>query len=236
MKLSKILILWTSVTAGALCASEAPWFEMSGEKLAQKHPQMTRVLKETGTRVIACDGKTTCFQAPQAANLPEKFTWAVWFRPEVQPGNGTILCKTGYHHMLRVNKRGQFGLIYYLASNKIQYLFPEPLPADQWYFGVLVCDGERLSLYINGEKVGSVENKKTAANVLQDIKDRYTSKREGAKIEEAVFIENVEAKQTNTELEDVLSEKEMVERLCTSGEKETMHKVVAGDTLADIAK
>ena len=153
MKLSKILILWTSVTAGALCASEAPWFEMSGEKLAQKHPQMTRVLKETGTRVIACDGKTTCFQAPQAANLPEKFTWAVWFRPEVQPGNGTILCKTGYHHMLRVNKRGQFGLIYYLASNKIQYLFPEPLPADQWYFGVLVCDGERLSLYINGEKV-----------------------------------------------------------------------------------
>ena len=153
MKLSKILILWTSVTAGALCASEAPWFERSGEKLAQKHPQMTRVLKETGTRVIACDGKTTCFQAPQAANLPEKFTWAVWFRPEVQPGNGTILCKTGYHHMLRVNKRGQFGLIYYLASNKIQYLFPEPLPADQWYFGVLVCDGERLSLYINGEKV-----------------------------------------------------------------------------------
>lgn len=91
-------------------------------------------------------------------------------------------------------------------------------------------------IYINGEKVGSVENKKTAANVLQDIKDRYTSKREGAKIEEAVFIENVEAKQTNTELEDVLSEKEMVERLCTSGEKETMHKVVAGDTLADIAK
>lgn len=153
MKLSKILILWTSVTAGALCASGAPWFEMSGEKLAQKHPQMTRVLKETGTRVIACDGKTTCFQAPQTANLPEKFTWAVWFRPEVQPGNGTILCKTGYHHMLRVNKRGQFGLIYYLASNKIQYLFPEPLPADQWYFGVLVYDGERLSLYINGEKV-----------------------------------------------------------------------------------
>lgn len=91
-------------------------------------------------------------------------------------------------------------------------------------------------IYINGDKVGSVENKKTAANVLQDIKDRYTSKREGAKIEEAVFIENVEAKQTNTELEDVLSEKEMVERLCTSGEKETMHKVVAGDTLADIAK
>ena len=91
-------------------------------------------------------------------------------------------------------------------------------------------------IYINGEKVGSVENKKTAANVLQDIKDRYTSKREGAKIEEAVFIENVEAKQTNTELEDVISEKEMVERLCTSGEKETMHKVVAGDTLADIAK
>ena len=91
-------------------------------------------------------------------------------------------------------------------------------------------------IYINGEKVGSVENKETAAKVLQDIKDRYTSKREGAKIEEAVFIENVEARQTNTELEDVFSEKEMVKRLCTSGEKETMYKVVVGDTLADIAK
>ena len=91
-------------------------------------------------------------------------------------------------------------------------------------------------IYINGKKVGAVESKDVAANVLQDIKDRYSSDREGAEIEEAVFIEKVEVKSSNTDLQDVSSEKEMVEKLCTSGEKETMHKVVAGETLADIAK
>ena len=91
-------------------------------------------------------------------------------------------------------------------------------------------------IYVNGKKVGAVESKEAAADVMQDIKDRYTSGREGAEIEEAVFIEKVDVKQSNTDLEDVLSEKEMVEKLCTSGETEKMHKVVAGETLADIAK
>lgn len=91
-------------------------------------------------------------------------------------------------------------------------------------------------IYINGEKVGAVESKEVAADVLQDIKDRYSSKREGAEIEEAVFIEKVDIKSSNTDLQDVSTEKEMVEKLCTSGEKETMHKVVAGETLADVAK
>ncbi len=91
-------------------------------------------------------------------------------------------------------------------------------------------------IYVNGEKVGSVKNKKTAAAVIKDIKEKYSSKRDGAKIEKAEIIETVESRETNTELEDVLSEKEMVEKLCTSGEKEIHHKVVKGETLADIAK
>lgn len=91
-------------------------------------------------------------------------------------------------------------------------------------------------IYVNGEKVGAVENKDAAANVLQDIKDRYSSGREGAEVEEAVFIESVDIRKSNTDLEDVSSEKEMVEKLCTSGEKEVKHQVVAGETLADIAK
>lgn len=91
-------------------------------------------------------------------------------------------------------------------------------------------------IYIDGKKVGAVDTKQTAADVIQDIKDKYSSKREGAEIEEAVFVENVEVKKSNTDLQDILSEKEMVDLLCTSGEKETLHKVVAGETLADIAK
>ena len=91
-------------------------------------------------------------------------------------------------------------------------------------------------IYIDGKKVGAVDSKETAANVVQDIKDKYTSDREGAEIEEAVFLENVEVKKSNTDLQDVLAEQEMVDLLCTSGEKETLYKVVAGDTLADVAK
>ena len=91
-------------------------------------------------------------------------------------------------------------------------------------------------IYVNGKKMGAVENKDTAAAVLQDIKDRYTSDYEVSEIEEAVFIEKVEVKKSNTPLQDVVSEEAMVERLCTSGEKDSVHKVVVGETLADIAK
>lgn len=91
-------------------------------------------------------------------------------------------------------------------------------------------------IYVNGSKMGAVESKDTAAAVLQDIKDRYTSDYEVSEIEEAVFIEKVEVKKSNTPLQDVVSEEAMVERLCTSGEKDSVHKVLVGETLADIAK
>jgi murein DD-endopeptidase MepM/ murein hydrolase activator NlpD len=91
-------------------------------------------------------------------------------------------------------------------------------------------------IYIDGKKVGAVETKEIAAEVMQDIKDKYASGRDGAEIEEAVFIEKVDVKLSNTDLQDLLSEKEMVERLCTSGEKESIHTVIAGETLEEIAK
>ncbi|NLD19504.1 MAG: peptidoglycan DD-metalloendopeptidase family protein [Clostridiales bacterium] len=93
-----------------------------------------------------------------------------------------------------------------------------------------------MGIYINGEKIGAVDNKSTAAKVLEHIKEEYSCKEDGAKTEEAVFIENVEIKRSNTSLQDISSEKEMVDVLCTSGEKESIHKVVVGETLADIAK
>ncbi len=91
-------------------------------------------------------------------------------------------------------------------------------------------------IYINGRKMGAVESKEKAAAVLQDIKDRYTSDYKISEIEEAVFIEKVDIRKSNTPLQDVISEEAMVERLCTSGEKDSVHKVVVGETLADIAK
>lgn len=91
-------------------------------------------------------------------------------------------------------------------------------------------------IYVNGKRAGVVQDKDTAAKVMQDIKDRYAGVQEGSKIEEAVFIEKVDVREINTDLENLLSEEEMVNVLCTSGEKETLHKVVAGDTLNSIAK
>ncbi len=91
-------------------------------------------------------------------------------------------------------------------------------------------------IYVNGKKAGAVEDKETAAAVLQDIKNMYTNEDKGAEIEEAVFLESVDIRLSNTDLENVLTENEMVDVLCTSGEKETVHKVVAGETLADIAR
>lgn len=91
-------------------------------------------------------------------------------------------------------------------------------------------------IYVNGKKVGAVESKEIAAEVMQDIKDKYSTGMKGAEIEEAVFIEKVDVKKSNNDLQDLLSEKEMVERLCTSGERESLHTVIAGETLADIAK
>lgn len=91
-------------------------------------------------------------------------------------------------------------------------------------------------IYVNGKKIGAVQDKKTAANVIQNIKNMYTDSTKGAKIEEAVFIEDVQVKKSNTDLEDLYTEEEMVKILSTSGKKETIHKVVAGDTLNSIAK
>ncbi len=90
-------------------------------------------------------------------------------------------------------------------------------------------------IYIDGKKIGAVENKETAVNVLQTIKGLYASGKEGSKVEEAVILEDIEIKESNTSFSDIMSEIDMVEKLCTSGEKETIHTIIPGETLSDIA-
>lgn len=91
-------------------------------------------------------------------------------------------------------------------------------------------------IFVDGKKVGAVENKKVAENVFRDIEEKYTSDMEGAEVEQIEIIEQWESKEANISLDKVYSEEEMVDLLCTKGEKETIHTVVAGETLADIAK
>lgn len=91
-------------------------------------------------------------------------------------------------------------------------------------------------VFIDGKKVGAVEDKEIAEEVFTEIKQKYTSDMEGAKIEKVEIIENCEVKKDNISLEKVVSKDEMIALLCTSGQKESVHTIVAGETLSDIAK
>lgn len=90
-------------------------------------------------------------------------------------------------------------------------------------------------IYVNGDKVGAVQKKTQAADVLKAIEERYASGKKGAEIQKAEILETVEVKKSNTNLRNVSSVDEMTDILCTSGKKETVHTIVAGETLKDIA-
>ena len=91
-------------------------------------------------------------------------------------------------------------------------------------------------IYVDGKKIGAVQDRKTAEKALKDVADKYTKQGDNIEVESVRFLEKVDIKTANTDLEDLHSEEELVDLLCTSGEKETVHKVVAGDTLHSIAK
>lgn len=92
-------------------------------------------------------------------------------------------------------------------------------------------------IYVDGKRAGSVESEEIANEVIREIMDKYSSSDyETAEIEEIELIEEVKVKKANADLQDIVSKDEMVDILCTSGESERVHKVVAGETLADIAK
>ena len=93
-----------------------------------------------------------------------------------------------------------------------------------------------FGMYVDGQKVGAVKDKETAAGVLQAIQDRYANHDEGTVINEALIVENVEFRESNTPMNDVMSQEALVEKLCTDTEKETVHTVEDGETLDSIAE
>ena len=54
-------------------------------------------------------------------------------------------------------------------------------------------------------------------------------------IEKAEILETVDVHKSNTSLREVYTADQLAELLCTSGRKETVHTVIAGETLDDIA-
>ena len=91
-------------------------------------------------------------------------------------------------------------------------------------------------IYVNGKRTGAVKSKDVAADVLKKIEERYASDKEGSVIEKAEILETIEVRKSNINLRNVYSADRMAELLCTSGQKETVHTVIAGETLSDIAE
>lgn len=91
-------------------------------------------------------------------------------------------------------------------------------------------------IYVDGRKAGAVETKDAAANVLKGLTDRYASHKKGAAVKEAAVVENIEIRKSNTSLEDMDSEESMLDKLCRNTERESLHTVTRGETLASIAQ
>lgn len=91
-------------------------------------------------------------------------------------------------------------------------------------------------IYVDGTKVGAVQTKEDAKDVLQDLKSKYTTKADKAEVEEAVFLESVEVNRCSTKLENIRTEESMVSLLTTDTDKETVHTAIAGETVEDIAE
>ncbi|MDD6310939.1 MAG: peptidoglycan DD-metalloendopeptidase family protein [Firmicutes bacterium] len=95
---------------------------------------------------------------------------------------------------------------------------------------------QAYGIFVDGKKIGAVQSKEIAADVLEGIKERYASKKKGSVIEEAVIVEKVKVELSDTQLHDVYDKDEMIEELCRDREKEIIHTIAKGETLESIAK
>ncbi|MBQ0078559.1 MAG: peptidoglycan DD-metalloendopeptidase family protein [Eubacterium sp.] len=95
-------------------------------------------------------------------------------------------------------------------------------------------------IYVDGKKIGALRSSTDVQSVLEDLKSFYIDKytvRDGRnmKVKQAVVLEKVEVKETNTKLNNIYSRDEMLSLLTTPRKKETVHTTVAGESLDDVA-
>lgn len=91
-------------------------------------------------------------------------------------------------------------------------------------------------IFVENKRIGVVESKEVAEEVFRDIEKKYHSGMDGAETKSIEIVENWEAKECNANLENVLTEKEMVNALCSDVYNKTLHEVGSDETLTDIAK
>lgn len=102
------------------------------------------------------------------------------------------------------------------------------------YVGDINVNGYGIT--VDGKTAVILDSEKTANKVLDTIKNEYLQVDGEAVVEDADFIEAVEIKEINTDLENLQSEKEAITKLKTGGTVQSMHEVAAGETFAGVAQ
>ena len=92
-----------------------------------------------------------------------------------------------------------------------------------------------MGMYVDGKKVGAVRSKEDAQGVLKGLEDHYSNHDEGTVMDSAVIVEAVEFRTSNTPVSEILTQEQLIDKLCTDTEKETVHTVERGETTQSIA-
>ena len=92
------------------------------------------------------------------------------------------------------------------------------------------------SITVNGKHAAVVDSEESAKKVLSAIKEDYTDQGDNVVVEDAKFVEDVEIKEVNTDLDNLQQEEDAKNALKTGSVVEKTHIVTAGETLADLAK
>lgn len=151
MKMNKLMLAAVALVTLTLHAVEKPWYEMTGEKMQKKNPQLVKKLGSTGTMVIRFDGKTF-LSTRKASNIPERFTWTAWICPK-KASPMTIIGKSGWHTFLNISKTGTLSFSCFNDEKQVCWFGSPDLKVTpgKWQFVAVAFDGEKLSLYVNSD-------------------------------------------------------------------------------------
>lgn len=92
------------------------------------------------------------------------------------------------------------------------------------------------TIMVNGRRTAVVESEEQAEEVLEQIREEFTSGGQETIVEEADFVEQVEIRETNSQLQNVQTTKEAKAMLKTGAIVEKEHVVIAGETLDELAE
>ena len=97
-------------------------------------------------------------------------------------------------------------------------------------------NAKAYAVKVNGKQVALLDTKQSADELLQTIKDRYTTKSGTVKYKTVGFAEKVEIAQVDTKIKNIQSESTALDYMLTGAVEKKIHVVKSGETFGEIAK